>query len=222
VTFTDNGDGTATIAGTPSASAVGSYPLTITAKNSVGTATAPFTLVITKTPVLRKVTNQTAKTGTAYSKTITAVGNPTPSLTETGGLPTGTTFTDNGDGTATLAGTPAVNAGGSYSITVTASNSLGSSSETFTLKVDQPPAITSPDTASATVGTAFSYQVTTTGYPAPRLAKLGTLPKGLSFKASSGTITGTPAAGTSGTYQIAIDAKNSTGSVIMTLTIVVS
>ncbi|HXS64516.1 MAG TPA: putative Ig domain-containing protein, partial [Streptosporangiaceae bacterium] len=222
VTFVDNGDGTATISGTPSASAVGSYPLTITAKNSAGTATASFTLVITKTPVLKKVTTQTAKTGTAYSKTITAVGNPTPSLTETGSLPAGITFADNGDGTATLAGKPAADAGGSYSITVTATNSLGSSSESFTLKVNQPPAITSPANASATVGTAFSYQVTTTGYPTPRLAKLGTLPKGLSFKASPGTITGTPAAGTAGTYQIAINAKNSTGSTILLLTIVVS
>ena len=222
VAFTDNGDGTATIAGTASASAVASYHLTITAKNSAGTTTQAFTLIITKAPVLKNVTNQTAKTGTAYSKTITAVGTPTPAITETGPLPAGITFTDNGDGTATLAGTPAGNAGGSYQITVTASNSLGSSSESFTLKVDQPPAITSPASASATVGTSFSYQITTTGYPAPRLSKLGTLPKGLTFKASAGTITGTPAAGSAGTYEIAIGAKNSTGSTILILTIVVN
>ncbi len=172
--------------------------------------------------MLKKVTSQTAKTGTAYSKTITAVGSPMPALTETGALPAGITFTDNGDGTATLAGTPAGNAGGSYQITVTASNSLGSSSESFTLKVDQPPAITSPASASATVGTSFSYQITTTGYPAPRLSKLGTLPKGLTFKAGTGTITGTPAAGSAGTYQIAIAAKNSTGSTVVILTIVFS
>ena len=172
--------------------------------------------------MLKNVTNQTAKTGTAYSKTITAVGSPTPTLAETGTLPAGITFTDNGDGTATLAGTPAANAGGSYSITITATNTLGSSSETFTLKVDQPPAITSPASASAAVGTPFSYQITATGYPAPRLSKLGTLPKGLTFKASAGTITGTPAAGSAGSYEIAIGAKNSTGSTILILTIVVN
>jgi hypothetical protein len=119
-----------------------------------------------------------------------------------------------------LAGSPVSDAGGSYPITITASNSLGSSNESFTLKVDQAPAITSPDIASASVGNAFSYQVIVTGYPAPRLTKLGTLPKGLTFKAGTGAITGT--AGSSGTYQIAITAKNSTGSTILTLSIVVN
>ena len=38
----------------------------------------------------------------------TTAGFPTATtLTKTGALPAGVTFTDNGDGTATLAGTPA-------------------------------------------------------------------------------------------------------------------
>ena len=45
--------------------------------------------------------------GTAGSFTITATGRPTPALSETGALPSGVTFVDNGDGTATLSGTPA-------------------------------------------------------------------------------------------------------------------
>ena len=36
------------------------------------------------------------------------------SISETGTLPTGLTFTDNGDGTATIAGTPAAGTGGTY------------------------------------------------------------------------------------------------------------
>ena len=38
---------------------------------------------------------------------MTSTGVPTATLSETGALPAGVTFTDNGDGTATLAGTPA-------------------------------------------------------------------------------------------------------------------
>jgi hypothetical protein len=47
--------------------------------------------------------------GTAGTFTVVAhVGFPTATtLTEAGSLPAGVTFTDNGDGTATLAGTPA-------------------------------------------------------------------------------------------------------------------
>ena len=39
--------------------------------------------------------------------TVTTAGTPTPAITVTGTLPAGVTFVDNGDGTATLAGTPA-------------------------------------------------------------------------------------------------------------------
>ena len=34
-------------------------------------------------------------------------GGPSPTITESGPLPSGVTFTDNGDGTATLTGEPA-------------------------------------------------------------------------------------------------------------------
>ena len=46
-------------------------------------------------------------------------------MSETGALPDGVTFVDNGDGTATLAGTPAAGTGGTYPITITATNGVG-------------------------------------------------------------------------------------------------
>ncbi len=46
-------------------------------------------------------------------------------LTETGALPSGITFTDNGDGTATIAGTAASGTGGSYPLTITPPNGAG-------------------------------------------------------------------------------------------------
>ena len=70
---------------------------------------------------------------------MTTTGNPTPALSETGTLPTGVTFTDNGNGTATLAGTPAAGTAGTYPITITAANGVGSNAtQTFTLTVVQP------------------------------------------------------------------------------------
>ena len=48
------------------------------------------------------------------------------------------TFTDNGDGTATLSGTPAAGTGGTYPITITATNGVSpDATQTFTLTVDQ-------------------------------------------------------------------------------------
>ena len=62
-------------------------------------------------------------------------GSPTPSLTESGTLPSGVSFTDNGNGTATIAGTPANGTQGSYPLTITASNGLTPATQTFTLTV---------------------------------------------------------------------------------------
>ena len=51
MTFTDNGDGTATLAGTPAAGTAGSYPITITATNGVSPdATQSFTLTVAPGP----------------------------------------------------------------------------------------------------------------------------------------------------------------------------
>src|SRR5262249_25866466 len=106
VTFTDNGNGTATIAGTPAMTAVGVYTLTLKAKSTAGTTTQSLTLTITKVPVLKSITTKTAHVGTAFSMTVTASGFPTATLTESGTLPGGLTFVDNGNGTAKIAGTP--------------------------------------------------------------------------------------------------------------------
>jgi hypothetical protein len=210
ITFVDNGDGTATISGTPANSAIGTYSLTITAKSSAGTATQAFTLTISKAPTINKIKTTTAHVGSALSLAITAKGYTTPALTASGGLPAGLSFIDNGNGTGTLAGTPAVGSGGAYAITITATNPLGSSSQTFTLNVDEGPTITSAASATATVGSAFSFQVQASGFPVPKITKNGTLPKGVTFSGATGTFSGTPKAGTTGTYPITITATNST------------
>ena len=160
VTFTNNGDGTATISGTPSKSAIGVYPVTLTAKSAAGTATQAFTLTITKAPVIKHIGATTAHVGTALNLVITAKGYTTPALTESGTMPSGLNFTDSGNGTATITGRPAPGSGGSYQLTITATNQLGTTSQTFTLNVDEAPTITSPHTASGVVGSAFSFRVT--------------------------------------------------------------
>ena len=74
--------------------------------------------------------------GSSSSTVLYASGSPTPSLSESGALPSGVTFTNNGNGTATISGTPASGSAGSYGITITASNGVGSpATQAFTLTV---------------------------------------------------------------------------------------
>jgi hypothetical protein len=141
-----------------------------------------YTVATAAPPAVTSASATTFTTGTAGSFTVTTTGSPTPAISKSGTLPMVVTFTDNGNGTATLAGTPAAGTGGPYPITITASNGQSpNATQNFTLTVDQPPAITSAAATTFTSGTAATFTVTTTGYPKPALSKAGTLPSGVTF-----------------------------------------
>jgi hypothetical protein len=152
VTFKDNGSGTATLSGTPGAGSGGSYTLTITASNGVGSAaTQSFTLKVNTAQTAPGITSASSTSftaGTAGSFTVTATGSPVPTLAEAGALPSGVTFKDNGNGTATLSGMPGAGSGGSYSLTITASNGVGSPvNQSFTLSLSDFSAATAAPTS---------------------------------------------------------------------------
>jgi Domain of unknown function (DUF1929)/PKD domain/Putative Ig domain len=219
VTFKDNGNGTATIAGTPATGSVGTYPITITASNGVGTAaTQSFTLTVDQAPAITSANNTTFTVGSADTFTVTTTGTPVSALTESGSLPNPVTFKDNGNGTATLAGTPASGTAGTYPITITANNGVGTAAtQNFTLTVaagGTAPKITSANNTTFSVGAAGSFTVTTTGSPTPALSESGSLPSPVTFKDNgngTATIAGTPATGTAGSYPITITASNGVG-----------
>ena len=216
VTFTDNGDGTGTLAGTPAAGAGGVYSLSFKATNATGFTTQSFTLTVNESPSITSANHTTFVVGSAGSFTVTTTaGYPAATtLTKTGALPSGVSFTDNGDGTATIAGTPAAGTTGSYPLTITATNAAGSAQQSFTLTVvpaNASPVITSADHASFSAGSAGSFTVTTTaGYPtATTLTKTGTLPAGVTFTDNhdgTATIAGTPTV--AGAFTITITASN--------------
>jgi hypothetical protein len=167
VSFVDNGDGTATLAGTPAAGTSGAYPLTITATNGVGSpATQSFTLNVDQAPAITSANATTLTVGTAGSFSVTTTGFPAPAVSKGGSLPGGVTFTDNGDGTATLAGTPAAGTAGTYFLTIHASNGVGSAaSQAFTLTVapsSSGPTFTGKFTCTATGRVSFSPPITNT------------------------------------------------------------
>ena len=88
-------------------------------------------------PAITSANNTTFTVGAAGSFTVTTIGFPTPSLTEAGALPSGVTFHDNNNGTATLGGTPAAGTAKNYPITITASNGVGTAAtQSFTLTVN--------------------------------------------------------------------------------------
>ena len=213
VTFTDNGDGTATLAGTPAAGSGGAYPLTITATNGVSPpATQPFILSVLQAPGITSSAGTTFTVGQAGTFTVTTTGVPNSTLSETGPLPSGVTFTDNGDGTATLAGTPAAGSGGTYPFTITATNGVDpAATQPFVLTINQACEITSSAGTTFTVGQAGTFTVASTGWPKCALSEPRNLPKGVRFtghRDGTATLAGTPARGTGGVYLLRIIATN--------------
>ena len=213
VTFTDNADGTATLAGTPAANTGGTYQFTINATNGASPdATQAFTLTVNQAPRITSPASTTFTAGQAGTFTVKSTGVPNSTLSETGALPSGVKFKDNGDGTATLAGTPAVGSSGPYPFTIAATNAVSpDATQAFALTVNQVPSIISADHTTCTAGKACAFTVTSTGAPTPGLSETGALPRGVRFKDNgdgTAALSGTPAAGTGGTYTLTIAATN--------------
>jgi hypothetical protein len=116
----------------------------------------------TQAPTITSAASATFTVGTAGSFTVTTTGSPTPTLSESGALPSGVTFNS---GTGVLSGTPAAGSAGSYSaVRFTAHNGVGAdATQNFTLTVN--PAILSGSPASQTVaaGSSATYTITNTG-----------------------------------------------------------
>jgi hypothetical protein len=202
VTFNTSTD---TLSGTPAAGTGGTYAITFTAANSAGSTTQNFTLTVDQAPAITSGGSTTFTAGTVGSFAVTATGFPVPTISESGSLPSGVSFS-----AGVLSGTPASGTGGTYNITITANNGVGSNAtQSFTLTVDQAPAITSAISTTFTVGSSGTFSVTATGFPAPAISESGTLPSGVTC--SAGVLSGIPASGTAGTYPITFTANNGVG-----------
>jgi hypothetical protein len=210
------------LSGTPAAGAGGTYSLVAHATNSTGTADQTVVLTTDEAPTITSADQATFQVGVAGTFTVSTTGFATPTIAETGALPTGLTFTDNGDGTATIAGTPTAGSQGITTVTLTATNQTSSVQQSLTIQTDLAPAITSLAPPAGVAGTAYSFTFTASGFPAPTFSITGALPSGLSLDSTTGVLSGTPAADSGGTYSLVVTASNSVGSASQNLVLTVN
>jgi hypothetical protein len=183
-----------------------------------GTSTGGSITVTAVTPSAPSITSANTATGTAgsaFSYQITATNSPT-SFNATG-LPSGLSINTT---TGLISGTPS--AAGTSTVNLSATNAGGTGTRTLTLTINAAtpaaPSITSANTATGTVGTAFTYQITATNSPTSYNAT--GLPAGLSINTTSGQISGTPTA--AGTSSVSLSATNAGGTGTRTLTLTVT
>ncbi len=178
---------TGVISGTPKE--CGKFDITISAQNGFGDGVSKeFSIEITRQPTITTTALADANVGEEYSAKIETEGYPDATFMYSElNLPDGLTAGDDG----VISGTPTEP--GEYSLTVIATNSVGSSkSATITLTVLQAPEIVTSKVPNARVKEKYSYQLEAKGYPTDKMK--WTKVSGATWLdvTETGEITGTP------------------------------
>ncbi|WP_370677749.1 Ig-like domain repeat protein [Pleomorphomonas sp. PLEO] len=217
---------TGVMSGTPAAA--GSFNFTVTATDAGGyTGSAAYAITVDGvTPAIAlSASPSSVMAGTSVTLTATLSGGVSPGGT--------VTFKDGGTtlGSDTISGGAASYstsslAAGSHAITAVYggdTNNIAATSSAVTVTVSAPTiSLTPASLPNATVGTAYSQTLTASGGTAPYsyVVTAGTLPAGLSFDATSGVLSGTPATAGSFNFTVtATDAGGYTGSAAYVVTV---
>lgn len=216
IAFTDNGDGTATMSGTPRAASpptgVGNVQACYGTTTGVCSGVS-FSYVITPPPAAQLDGHSwTFPTGltTTYNLTTHPLAiTPVTISASCLDLPYWASLTDNGDGTAVLSGTPPDGAGGAVPIHIQVVTQGLTPQDPFTycntssgqtLVSDATPKITSANTATFTVGQPSAIQLSA-NISSAEFFQNSALPLGLVFQSpGNGLLSGTPLPGSGGTY----------------------
>jgi len=210
--------GTSAPASTTFTSGTATATFTAGSTGGIGSGTATVdhqmlstNITINERPLITSASGTTFTVGTAGLFMVTDTGYPDPGLSMSGALPTGVGFNA---GTGALAGTPGAGMGGTYPLTFSATNSVGTNTQGFTLTVDQAPAFTNASSTTFKVGSPGAFRIGATGFPAPTLSEAGTdtLPGGVTFTPGTGNLGGTPGSGAGGNYILHFTAHNGVGS----------
>jgi Ca2+-binding RTX toxin-like protein len=143
LTLTDNEDGTATLSGTPTNANAGTPSITLHVSDGSETIDQTFTLTVTavnNTPGLAPwAPTTTIVSGAAFNKIVNATDPDGDPITITAvSKPEWLTVTDNGNGTATLSGTPAAVYGGSNPVILRVSDGQATSDMGYQIEVAVP------------------------------------------------------------------------------------
>jgi parallel beta-helix repeat protein len=237
LTFTDSGNGTGTLTGTPTNAQVGSYNVVLRVSDGTANVDQNFTIAVANVndapTVASPIPDTTAAEDTAFNFTIPAstfsdvdVGDTlTYSATLANGSPLPSWLTFNA-ATGTFTGTPTNSDVGILSIAVRATDTAGAFvSDTFNLAVantnDAPALVTPiPDRTSAQ-DTAFTFLLPVSTFSdvdagdtltySATLANGSPLPSWLTFDAITGTFTGTPTNSNVGTISLQLTATDNAG-----------
>ncbi len=203
--------GTGTISGTPTTGGSNAVVVTVT-DNSGFSGHVSFTWVITNTVTVTNPGSQSDVSGSAISTLADSATDSSSVATITSwsatGLPAGLSINSS---TGAITGTPTT--AGSYTPTVTATDSAGSTgSASFSWTITNTVTVTNPGDQSSVSGSAITglgVGATDSSSTAVLSYAASGLPAGLSINSSTGVIGGTPT--TAGTYSPSVTVTDNAG-----------
>ena len=211
----------------------GTYNITVTATNSIGSTATTYTLTIN--------TSVTAPSNLSYSPSsstvvkATAGNSATPAINNggsettfslTGTVSSGVTI-NSSTGVISWSNTVAV---GNYALTVTATNTVGNTTAAYTLTVTSTPTVVAPTgfaynpSSSIIVQGIAGSSVTPTinnGLGIIAYSLTGTVPSGITINSSTGIISWSSSV-TAGTYNLTATATNSAGNTTTTYSLTIT
>ncbi|MCL2807720.1 MAG: putative Ig domain-containing protein, partial [Coriobacteriia bacterium] len=192
----------------------GYYSVAIKASNSAGSIVRTFKIAVADTPVITTSSLPTATVGSAYEQKIEGTTEYSSYLTwkfVSGNLPPGLTFFPNTVNRfwADVRGTPTQ--AGTFTFTVSASNTHAVTQKTFSIKVVTPsaPSITTSSLLDGMVGDSYKKTLAASGTNPMSWTRIsGSLPPGLTLS-GAGVLSGKPTK--AGTYTFTVRAANHIG-----------
>jgi Putative Ig domain/Bacterial Ig domain/FlgD Ig-like domain len=230
VTNSSNTSGTFTW--TPNASQSGAYDVVFVAANGLEGSAATHIQVLDSTgggnrpPVLSVPATLSLNEGATASFTLTASDLDGDHVTlSASGLPSGATFTDNGNNTASFSWTPGSTQSGTYTVTFTGNDGHGGVTSTTTVFTvidvggggNQAPNVSVTPSVSVNEGANLTLTVTATDANGDHVTLSASgMPSGATFVDNgnnTGTLSWTPGFSQSGTYTITFTGNDGHGGV---------
>ncbi|MCP4428251.1 MAG: hypothetical protein GY803_27495, partial [Chloroflexi bacterium] len=202
---------TGVISWTPMTSGV--ISVTVEAKNIAGVVAQGFFITVTQAPAINSTPVTEIGVNQSYSYDVDATGFPTLTYALTAAPSSMMIDPDTG----VISWLPGEI--GEFAVTVVATNSVGSNSQSFSVTVTDVPAITSTPVTAVHTQQPYQYAVQATGYPTPTFS-LTTFPAGMTIDAGSGLISWTP--DDDGVFPVEVKASSLAGTAVQNFDITVS